>query len=68
MTSGIPGWVLTWIGPIGMGIALRKVTGIPRAEAQAFVSRGETYKAYQATTSAFFPWFPRARPDTSSRS
>jgi len=64
MTLGMPGWVYTWIGPIGMGIALLKVTGIPRAEEQALVSRGEEYKVYQATTNAFFPWFPRARSDT----
>ena len=68
MTWGAPGWVLTWIGPIGMGVALLKVTGIPRAEEWAVVSRGEEYTAYQATTHAFFPWFPRARPDTSPRS
>lgn len=68
MTFGAPGWVLSWVGPIVMGIALLKVTGIPRAEEQALVSRGEEYKAYQATTNAFFPWFPRARPDTSPRS
>ena len=68
MTWGAPGWVLTWIGPIVMGVALLKVTGIPRAEEQALFSRGEAYKAYQATTNAFFPWFPRAMPDTSSRS
>ena len=68
MTLGAPGWVCTWIGPIVMGVALLKVTGIPRAEEQALLSRGEAYKAYQATTNAFFPWFPRARPDTSSHS
>ncbi|HBR51496.1 MAG TPA: hypothetical protein DEA71_15595 [Nitrospira sp.] len=65
MTWGAPGWVLTWMGPIGMGIALLKVTGIPRAEEQALVSRGKEYEAYQATTNAFFPWFPRARLHTS---
>lgn len=63
-----PGWVLTWIGPIVMGVALLKVTGIPRAEEQAQFSRGAEYKAYQATTNAFFPWFPRARTDTLSHS
>ncbi|CUS32015.1 conserved membrane hypothetical protein [Candidatus Nitrospira nitrosa] len=68
MAWGTPGWVLTWIGPIVMGVALLKVTGIPRAEEQAQFSRGEAYKAYQATTNAFFPWFPRARPDTLPRS
>ena len=68
MTWGAPGWVCTWIGPIVMGVALLKVTGVPRAEEQALVSRGEKYKAYQATTNAFFPWSPRTRLDTSPHS
>lgn len=63
MTLGTPGWLLTWIGPIGMGLALIRITGIPRAEAQALSSRGEEYKVYQATTSAFFPWFSRPRSE-----
>jgi len=54
-----PGWLLTWIGPIGMGWALLKVTGIPWTERQALASRGEDYREYQRTTNAFFPWFPR---------
>ena len=59
MGVGTPGWLLTWIGPIGMGWALLKVTGIPWVERQALASRGEDYRAYQRTTNAFFPWFPR---------
>jgi len=39
-----------------------KVTGIPPTEAQALRSRGEEYRRYQETTSAFVPWFPR-RPE-----
>ncbi|MDH4084602.1 MAG: DUF1295 domain-containing protein [Nitrospira sp.] len=66
MTLGAPGWIFTWIGPIGMGLALFKISGIPRAEAQALSSRGEEYTAYQATTNAFFPWFPRPKLDSSS--
>jgi steroid 5-alpha reductase family enzyme len=62
MTLGAPGWIFTWIGPIGMGLALWKITGIPRTEQQALASRGEEYRAYQATTNAFFPWFPQSRP------
>jgi steroid 5-alpha reductase family enzyme len=61
MAIGTPGWLLTWIGPVGMGWALFKVTGIPWAEAQALATRGEAYRLYQHTTSAFFPWFPRSR-------
>ncbi len=52
-------WLLTWIGPVVMGWALLRVTGIPWAERQALVSRGEDYREYQRTTNAFFPWFPR---------
>jgi len=67
MTLGRPGWVFTWIGPIGMGLALFKISGIPRAEAQALSSRGPEYEAYQATTNLFFPWFPRPMSDKSTQ-
>ena len=50
---------LTLIGPIVMGTALLKITGIPWTEAQASATRGEEYRVYQRTTSAFIPWFPR---------
>ena len=59
MTMGAPDWPFTWIGPIVMGWVLLKLTGIPRAEAQALRTRGEEYRAYQQTTNAFFPWFRR---------
>jgi steroid 5-alpha reductase family enzyme len=59
MGVNTPGWLLTWVGPIGMGWALLKVTCIPWTERQALASRGENYRAYQRTTNAFFPWFPR---------
>jgi steroid 5-alpha reductase family enzyme len=38
---------------------LFRVTGIPATEAQAVRSRGDDYRRYQATTSAFVPWPPR---------
>lgn len=62
MAIGTPGWLLTWIGPVTMGWALLKVTGIPLAEAQALASRGEEYRAYQQTTNAFVPWLPKRGP------
>lgn len=34
-----------------------RVTGIPATEAQAIRTRGEEYRHYQRTTSAFVPWF-----------
>lgn len=39
-----------------------RVTGIPATEAQAIRTRGEEYRRYQQTTSAFVPWFPKAIP------
>lgn len=59
MAVGTPGWLLTCIGPLVMGIALLSVTGIPLAERQALVARGEDYRTYQRTTNAFVPWFPK---------
>lgn len=53
------GW-LTFVGPLAMLFFLLKGTGIPLTEAQAIKSRGEAYRRYQRTTSAFFPWPPKA--------
>ncbi len=38
---------------------LLAVTGIPMAEKQSLRSKGDAYRRYQRTTSAFVPWFPR---------
>lgn len=50
------GW-LSLICPISIGYLIFKVTGIPMTEEQAVRSKGEAYKEYQRTTSAFVPWF-----------
>jgi steroid 5-alpha reductase family enzyme len=42
-----------------MLLFLYKITGIPYTEARALASRGEDYRSYQRTTSAFVPWFPK---------
>ena len=62
MAVGLPNAWLTWLGPLVMGWALVKLTGIPLAEEQAVLRRGEDYRRYQRVTSSFFPWFPRSRP------
>jgi steroid 5-alpha reductase family enzyme len=59
LAVGQPWWALTLIGPALMAFFLFRVTGIPATEAHAVASRGEAYRRYQRTTSAFFPWFPR---------
>lgn len=51
---------LGWIAVISPAIILYllfNVTGIPATEEQSLRSKGDKYKAYQQTTSAFFPWF-----------
>ncbi|MEC8189862.1 MAG: DUF1295 domain-containing protein [Verrucomicrobiota bacterium] len=50
---------LTWIGPVAMYLFLRYLTGIPHAERSSLITRGDAYRQYQQTTSAFFLWFPR---------
>lgn len=53
------GWITIYC-PALMLFFLFKVTGIPATEAQALKSRGDDYREYQRTTSAFVPWFPKA--------
>ncbi len=48
------------ISPALILFFLFKVSGIPATEAQALRSRGDEYRRYRETTSAFVPWFPRS--------
>lgn len=53
-------WAWLSVGvAISMLYFLLCVTGIPPTEAQALASRGDEYRRYMQTTSAFVPWFPR---------
>lgn len=52
------GW-LALICPLSIGYLIFKVTGIPMTEEQAVRSKGEAYREYQRTTSAFVPWFKK---------
>ncbi len=54
------GWVAV-IGPASILFLLLRVTGIPMTEEQSLRSRGDAYRRYQATTSAFIPWFPKQK-------
>ncbi|HEV2110632.1 MAG TPA: DUF1295 domain-containing protein [Gammaproteobacteria bacterium] len=56
---GSPHGYIAFVCPALMLFFLFKVTGIPATEAQALRSKGEAYREYQRTTSAFVPWFPR---------
>jgi steroid 5-alpha reductase family enzyme len=51
-----------WIALAGQAVILLsilRVTGIPATEAQALRSKGDAYRRYQQTTSAFVPWARR---------
>ncbi len=61
LALGSPLAWLAWLGPVLMLASLCWVTGIPYVEAQALRSRGDDYRAYQRSTSAFIPWFPKGR-------
>jgi steroid 5-alpha reductase family enzyme len=54
-------WIAVAV-PVVLLVLLLRVTGIPYTEARALASRGDDYRAYQQTTSAFVPWFPRRPP------
>lgn len=60
LAVGSPRFALACAGPVVMFVFLRWISGIPYTEAQALRTRGDDYREYQRTTSAFFPWFPRA--------
>jgi steroid 5-alpha reductase family enzyme len=51
------GWV-TLYAPALIIYFLLRVTGIPLTEKCSIESKGEAYRQYQRTTSAFIPWFP----------
>jgi steroid 5-alpha reductase family enzyme len=57
--AGGDGRWLAWLGPAVMLWFLLRVTGVPLLERRLLESRGEAYRLYQRSTSAFFPWFPR---------
>lgn len=59
LAVGAPYWWVTPAAPAAMLYFLLCVTGIPPTEAQALASRGDDYRQYQRTTSAFIPWFPK---------
>jgi steroid 5-alpha reductase family enzyme len=53
-----PWGLLGLLAPALILYFLLRLTGIPATEAQALRSRGDEYREYQRTTSAFVPWFP----------
>jgi steroid 5-alpha reductase family enzyme len=52
-----PGGALAIISPLLILFLLTNVSGIPLAEEMSLSSKGDDYREYQRTTSAFIPWF-----------
>ncbi len=59
LSIGTAYWWIAVILPLLLLYTLVFKTGIPPTEAQAIVSRGDDYRNYQRTTSAFIPWWPK---------
>jgi steroid 5-alpha reductase family enzyme len=57
---GSPYGFIAVISPGIILYLLLNVTGIPATEEQSIRSKGERYKEYQKTTSAFVPWFKKS--------
>ncbi len=55
-----PGGCFTAVCPGLMLFFLLRVTGIPMTEALSVKSKGDAYRKYQRTTSAFVPWFKKS--------
>ncbi len=51
------GWAALF-APVLMFVFMVRISGIPPTERRALESRGEDYRRYQETTSAFVPWPP----------
>jgi steroid 5-alpha reductase family enzyme len=58
-----PGGLYALSAPALMLYFLFRVTGIPATEAQSLRSKGDDYRRYQKSTSAFIPWFPKAETE-----
>jgi steroid 5-alpha reductase family enzyme len=56
---GSPGGCFTVLCPGLMMFFLLRVTGIPLTEQYSVKSKGDAYRQYQSTTSAFVPWFKK---------
>lgn len=54
------------LSPALMLYFVLRVTGIPATEEQAVRTRGDEYRRYQQTTSAFVPWFSKSNKKVSA--
>jgi steroid 5-alpha reductase family enzyme len=62
--AGVPGGAWTVFSPLLMTFLLLRVSGVAMLD-RALIDRKPGYAEYVRSTSAFVPWFPKARPPTS---
>ncbi len=55
----LPYGFIALISPFSLLLTLLFFTGIPAAEKQALLTKGESYRLYQQKVSSFVPWFRR---------
>ncbi|MCC7526891.1 MAG: DUF1295 domain-containing protein [Candidatus Melainabacteria bacterium] len=60
LAASSPFGIFTFYCPVIMLYLLTQMTGIKISEEQSLKSRGEEYRRYQQTTSAFFPWIKKS--------
>lgn len=54
-----PWGLWAWVSPALMIYFIVAFSGVPPAEKQSLLSKGQAYREYQRTTSVLVPWFPR---------
>lgn len=54
-----PGGYWALLSPALMIFFIVKISGLPPAEQQSLLSKGESYRVYQRTTSPLIPWFKK---------
>jgi steroid 5-alpha reductase family enzyme len=59
---GTPGGWLFFHSPLLMLYLLTRVSGVAATEDHILKTKGDAYRRYQQSTSAFFPWFPKPLP------
>lgn len=60
LAASSPIGIFTIYCPLIMLYLLTQMTGVKISEEQSLKSRGEEYRRYQQTTSAFFPWVKKS--------
>ncbi len=62
LASASPLGIYTIYCPLIMLFLLTQMTGVKISEEQSLKKRGDEYRRYQASTSAFIPWFKKSSP------